>query len=122
MFTLNLPNQTTLPTLTPFIDIFELADKVFVFVDMPGVAKEETEVKVAGENLTIRGRHQRVSTPTGVRLIRECPQCDYYRALKLSDAIDVKGVEAEIKDGVLTIVLPKKQGAQPIDVPIVVEH
>jgi HSP20 family molecular chaperone IbpA len=122
MLTFRTPYQPAQLTLTPYIDIYELPDKVIVLVDMPNVSKEEAEVKVENNDvLTIRGRCRQENATGRTRLIRECPRCDYYRALKLSRAIDVNHIEAEIKDGVLTITLPKNSSAQPIDVPIIVE-
>ena len=109
-------SQPTQKSLTPFIDIYELEDSVIVLADMPGISIEGTDIAVVKNQLTIRGRC--AGRGDGSPLIRQCPRYDYYRAFKLSDAIDTQGIKAEMKDGVLTLTLPKKRTSQPVEVPI----
>ena len=118
MFAFSISSQSAPRWLTPFIDIYELEDKVIVLADMPGVAREDVDIHTVGNQLTIRGQ---CSRQEGIRLIRECPYCDYHRSLNLSDAIDTERIQAQMRDGVLTLTFPKKPLSQPIEVPITIE-
>jgi len=92
--------------LTPPVDIYETKAEVAIIADMPGTSKDSIDVNVVDNRLTIEGHFQ--ADCQGTRLIRECPNNDYYRAFKLSNAIDVDNIKAKISDGVLKVILPKK--------------
>ena len=119
MFTFNFSTQPAQRSLTPFVDIYDLPDSVMVFADMPGVSKEGVDVRVVDNQLMIRG--QTPARTDGVCLIGECAHYDYYRAMRVSNVIDAENIQAEMKDGVLTLTLPKQESAQPVEVPISVE-
>jgi len=110
---------TTRRYLTPPADIYETESEVVVVAEMPGVPKEDVEVNATNNRLTILGRVK--PCWTGTKLIRECPNYDYYRAFTLSDAIDVENIQAKITEGVLTLNLPKKPSAQTYSIPIETE-
>ena len=116
MLSRNFIIQLTQKSLTPFIDIYDLTDRVIVFADMPGVCIEATDISVVKNQLTIRGRC--TGGRDGRPLIQQCPRYDYYRMFQLSDAIDTEGIEAEMKNGTLTLMLPKKMVAQATAIPI----
>ena len=119
MLTFNLSTQPVRQSLTPFVDIYELPNRVIVFADMPGVSKEGVEVRVVENQLTIRG--QCPTRTDGVCLLGECAHYDYYRAMKLSDAIDAGNIQAEMQDGVLTPTLPKRRVDESLEAPISIE-
>lgn len=106
-------------SLTPPVDIYETDTEVVVVADMPGVSKDQILMNVMNNQLTISGYFQ--TEWEGAKLVREFPNCNYYRAFRLSNVIDVENIQAKITDGVLTINLPKKQLAQPYQVPIETE-
>lgn len=120
MYTFRISSQPTQHCLTPFIDIYDLEDKVIVLADMPGVSKEGLDVRADENQLTIHGRCSWEQKPhvDALRLVRECPNCDYYRVIKLSRVIDIEKIQAQIEDGILTLTLPKKQSAKSIEIPI----
>ena len=96
--------------LTPPVDIYETDKEVVIIADMPGVSKEKIEVNVSDNKRTIVGHFQ--TGLEGKRLIRECPNNDYYRAFTLSDAIEAGNIQAKISDGILRLSLPKKPSTQ----------
>lgn len=116
MLSRNFIIQSTQTSLTPFIDIYDLEDKIIILADMPGVSIESTDISVVKNQLTIRGKCS--GSREGRPLIRQCPYYDYYRMFQLSDAIDTEGIETEMKNGTLTLMLPKKRLAQPTSIPI----
>jgi HSP20 family protein len=106
-------------SLTPPVDVYETDTEVVVVADMPGVSKDQILMNVISNQLTISGYFQ--TEWEGTKLVREFPNCNYYRTFRLSNVIDVENIQAKITDGVLTIKLPKKQLAQPYQVPIETE-
>jgi len=105
--------------LTPPADIYEAENEVVVVADMPGVPKESMEINAVGNRLTIFGRVK--SGWAGRKLIKECPNYDYFRAFTLANAIDVDNIKAKMEDGVLTLNLPKKPSAQEYRISIETE-
>ena len=108
--------QSTQKWLTPFTDIYDLEDRVIVLADMPGVSIESTDIRVEKNQLIIHGGCSRGKD--GRPLIRQCPRYDYYRMFQLSEAIDPEGIKAEMKNGTLTLMLPKKRLTQSTSIPI----
>lgn len=97
----------------PAVDVFEDSSGITVLADMPGVPKEQLELKVEGETLQIEGAVQ-PSTPDGMEAIyAEVRVPRYRRTFTLSRELDTSRIEANLKDGVLTLRIPKQAHAQP---------
>jgi HSP20 family molecular chaperone IbpA len=80
---------------------------------MPGVPKEQLELKVEGEALLIEGG-VRPRTPDGLEAIyAEVRAPSYRRSFTLSRELDTNRIEANLKDGVLRLRIPKQAHAQP---------
>ncbi len=94
------------PTLTPAVDIFETTEAMIIIADMPGVAPENLDIDIDGYDLTIRGRTTR-RPETGTYLKREFDCGDYLREFAVDAAMDLARIEASIKDGVLSLKIPK---------------
>jgi HSP20 family molecular chaperone IbpA len=95
----------------PPVDIFERPDGLTVVADLPGVPKDGLEIEVKDNLLTIQGRTRQPLTaePT----FREFELFNYFRQFELSDSVDVSKITAELKNGVLTLQLPKAEQAKP---------
>ena len=107
-----LPNtREASRTLSPPVDIFENADGLVVVADLPGVSKEEVDVRVENGALTIKGHSKGISP--GEPHYEEFRLLDFYRQFQLSDAVDQDRINAELKNGVLILTLPKKEQAKP---------
>ncbi len=119
MLTFNLSREPARQSLTPFVDIYELPNRVVVLADMPGVSKAGVDIRVIDNRLMIRG--QCPMRRDGVCLIGECAHYDYYRSIKLSAAIDAENIQAEMKDGVLTSILPKRRLGRSVEASISIE-
>ncbi len=97
----------------PAVDVFEDASGITLLADMPGVPKEQLEVKVEGEALLIEGGVQ-PSTPDGLEATyAEVRVPRYRRSFTLSRELDTTRIEANLKDGVLSLRIPKQAHAQP---------
>ena len=104
--------------VTPPVDIFETGEGLVVKADLPGVDKENLDVRVENNLLTIRGKPAHVAP--GEPLYREYGLVSFFRQFELNERVDQKGISAELTHGVLTLTLPKAEEAKPrkIDVRI----
>jgi len=100
-------------TVLPAVDVFEDASGITLLADMPGVPKDELELKVEGDSLLIEGGVQ-PRTPDALEAIyAEVRVPRYRRSFALSRELDTGRIEANLKDGVLHLRIPKQAHAQP---------
>ena len=97
---------------SPTVDIYETEDAITLLADLPGVDKDGLDINVEDRQLTVTGlvkepeeRLQAVYSEYGIG--------GYTRSFKLGDAIDQSKISASLKDGVLTLVLPKADTLKP---------
>lgn len=98
--------------MMPRVNILEKADEVVIEAELPGVPKDGTQLEIKDNELTLIGRRKSWESEGRIHL-RERAQADYRRVFALSRAIDASRVEAEMKDGVLTVRLPKREEVKP---------
>ena len=97
----------------PAVDVFEDGACITLLADMPGVAKDQLELKIEGDALLIEGGVQAL-TPDGLEAVyTEVRIPRYRRSFTLSRELDTTRIEANLKDGVLTLRIPKQAHAQP---------
>ena len=97
----------------PAVDVFEDASGITLLADMPGVPKELLELKVEGDALLIEGGVW-PRTPDGMEAVyAEVRVPRYRRSFTLSRELDTTRIEANLKDGVLNLRIPKQAHAQP---------
>jgi HSP20 family protein len=99
------------PFFVPNVDIFEDNDKIVLIADMPGVSKENVDIRVEEGLLRMQGNANR-NTP-GEYVLSEYSIGDYLRTFSLSADIDQSGIKANMKNGVLRVVLPKSDKSKP---------
>lgn len=100
-------------TTTPRVDVFEDATGITVLADMPGVSKDSLEIKVEGDALLIEGTVSS-ATPQAMEAVHaEVRVPRYRRSFTLSRELNAGGIDAQLKDGVLTLRIPKHEQAQP---------
>ena len=98
--------------LRPLVDIYEDADGITLQADVPGVSKERLNVHVEGNTLALEGR----TAPRGesdAAERRTSPATLYRRTFALSRELATDAIEAKVKDGVLTVRIPKKAEDRP---------
>jgi HSP20 family molecular chaperone IbpA len=106
-------STVALRSFLPVADIFETDHALKVVLEMPGVDKESVDVGVENDLLNISGRID-VSKYEGLQpLYTEYNIGNYSRSFQISNRIDQNGIKADLKDGVMTIVLPKSEKAKP---------
>jgi len=97
--------------LAPPVDIFETEDALFVVADLPGVDKDDVDIRVEDGILTIKGKAS-YNPPSSI-LREEFSLQGYYRQFQLSDEVDQNKITAESKNGVLTVTLQKAEKSKP---------
>ena len=112
---LQSPAEQTRPGLmfTPAVDIFETDQQLTLLADMPGVKPDDISIDLRDNTLTITGDVKSPEKNAEVDIFREYRTGRYYRQFSLSEMIDQSQIEAEMKDGVLNLVLPKLEKAAP---------
>ncbi len=103
------PNQRP---VSPAVDIFEDAGGITLLADMPGVSKDRLDVKLDGDNLSIEGSVDMQLPPDMRALWAEVNVPRFRRTFTLSRELDATRIEANLKDGVLTLRVPKHAHAQ----------
>jgi HSP20 family protein len=104
--------------VTPPVDIYETTEGLVVKADLPGVSKDGLDLQVENNLLTIRARAGH--TAPGEPLYREYELANFFRQFELTDRVDQQRISADLKNGVLTLSLPKAEEAKPrrIDVQV----
>jgi HSP20 family molecular chaperone IbpA len=107
--------ESTVPAriFMPTTDIFETDEALTMALEMPGVDRNKVDVNIENGVLTIQGQID-FSKYEGLQLVyTEYNIGHYRRSFSLSNRIDQDKISAEMKDGVLTLVLPKAEQAKP---------
>lgn len=109
------PAEQTRPGLvfTPAVDIFETDSQITLMADMPGVATDDINIDLREGVLTLSGDVKPWDNKEYSDVLVEFEIGKYYRQFSLSEAIDQERIEAQLKDGVLKLSLPKMAKAQP---------
>lgn len=102
--------------VTPLVDIYENDDEILLHAEMPGVKKDDITINIDNGNLTLSGI--RSVTSEGAAEWEEFGEVEYQRAFSVPQTIDVGKVNAELKDGVLALHLPKSEAAKPKQIKI----
>ena len=93
----------------PPIDVYETDDRYVITAEVPGIAREEVELALQDNRLTIRGsRSGGVPKSAACRYHQvERGHGSFLRTFQFADAVDEDGITADLRDGVLTVTLPK---------------
>jgi HSP20 family molecular chaperone IbpA len=99
--------------LAPAVDVYENAQGITVQADMPGVSKDGLSIHADRNNLVIEGNAV-IDMPDGMEAIYADVQVTRYRrSFALSGELDAERIEASLKDGVLTLRIPKRAEFRP---------
>lgn len=100
-------------TYLPNCDIIEKENELLVLADMPGVPADQLDIQYERGLLTIQGRVDRDRDASRNYVVREYGVGDFHRSFEIGEGIDASRIEAEIRDGVLTLHLPKSEKLRP---------
>ena len=105
--------QQQQPFVVPPVDVFEDASGITLLADLPGVSKDRLELRVDGDALVIEASAS-TAGPQDMQLVYgEAQVPSYRRRFTLSRELDTTRIEAQLKDGVLRLSIPKAEEAKP---------
>lgn len=104
---------------SPAVDILETDDALIVKADLPNVKIEDIDIRVENQTLTISGsrKFEKEENVKGYHRI-ERSYGEFVRSFAVPSTVDTEKVEADYKNGVLTVTLPRKESAKPRQVKV----
>lgn len=99
-------------TVAPRVDILEKEDELLLFADLPGVKTDDIDLHFENGELTLHGR-RRSFHEGKTRTSYEYEVTTYQRTFRIGENIATDKIAAELKDGVLTLHLPKVEAVRP---------
>jgi HSP20 family protein len=109
------PQRTAFPAL----DLAESSRELVVMAELPGVKKEDVRVTLQDGVLNISGERHQKTLPEESRWHRtEVESGKFHRSVELPTAVDESAVSAELKDGILRIVVPKAEEVRPREIKV----
>ena len=102
---------SALPATTPAVDVYESPDGYLLVADLPGVARDDLDVEVDGNVLSIVGR--RTLANEGQTLHRAFGSVEFRRSFRLPKVADIDELSAKLEAGVLTLTVPKRPESRP---------
>lgn len=104
---------------TPPVEIYEASDNVVLVAELPGFEKDEVDISIQDNQLTLSGERK---APEGRDYHRsERWYGRFERSLALPNSVDPDGVKARLQNGILTVTLPKREEARPRQIPVTVK-
>ena len=102
-------------SFTPRVRISEDKDNFYLNLEMPGIPKEDVKISLEDNTLSISGtkKHQNKTEESNL-ILNEIFYGEFSRSFNLSEDIKKDSIDAEFKDGLLTISLPKKEEVKPV--------
>jgi HSP20 family protein len=98
----------------PAFEVKETEQAYLLNADVPGIKKEDLQIALAGRVLTVRGKREAAEeSKAATYSVFERSYGSFTRSFTLPDLIDDEHITADLRDGVLTISVPKKAGAMP---------
>jgi HSP20 family molecular chaperone IbpA len=107
----NVEQATEYFEMLPLVDSYENKDEIILLVDMPGIEKKELEISVDNGVLCVSGFRGLETRGSAIR--EEFGNVEFKRSFSIPQTIDNENIEAELKDGVLKLHLPKSEAAKP---------
>ena len=114
-------SSRTAPALLPPVDIFEDAGGITLLADLPGVGREDLAIGVDGRNLMIEAPLKLGEANSLTPVYAEVRANHFRRSFELSGDLDTAKIDAGLRDGVLTLRIPKLEQAKPRRIDVRVE-
>ncbi len=100
--------------VSPALDVVEDDDTFTVYMDLPGVEEKNVDVSIASNVLTIKGTRELPKLGEDAKIYRQEEwEGSFQRTLSLPHSVDTQKVQARMKNGVLTVTLPKREETKP---------
>ena len=108
--------------VSPAIDVIEGENDFTVACELPGLAQDDIDVSIASNVLTIRGEKKNEKEEKREKYYKkETWSGSFQRTLSLPSIVDSSKIEAKLQDGILTVILPKKEEAKPKQITVNVQ-
>ena len=106
------------PGWTPPVDLYETSDAFVLTAELPGLAREQIEIHAEDSRIVIRGARANGQVACDQYHRVERGHGRFSRAFMLPEPIDIESVSADLKDGLLTLTMPKAggRGARRVEV------
>ena len=109
------------PTWVPAVDVTETPAAFVLYADLPGLKREDFELIITGDTLTLKGARKTGSEPeSGNYRCAERRRGSFERTFRFAEKFETDKVEAKFEDGVLAVTLPKPAQSQPRKVEVTV--
>ncbi len=103
----------------PSINLTEDKDHFYLRAELPGVTSEDLEMEAIGKNITISGTRRIALEKEGAKYHRrERESGKFSRVISLPNEVNTENITAALKDGILTVCLPKAEKAKPRQITI----
>jgi len=115
-------DEANLTPWAPAVDIYETAHQLVVKTDLPDIKPEELDIRVENNILTIRGEREfekKVNENNYLRVERSYGS--FSRSFSLANTVNTEAIQADYKNGVLTLSIPKREEAKPKQIKVHVE-
>ena len=109
-------NTSDIQYISPSVDVYEAENELVMLMDMPGVSREDIKVHIDKGVITITG-DAKIPQGGDFRYVEFRPN-HYKRAFELSSEVDQERVQADYKQGVLTVLMPKQQKAKSREITV----
>ena len=104
---------------TPSVDIMEKEGNLVLRAELPGLNEKQIELKLEGNTLTLRGERKMEDEDNKGTFHRvESFYGTFTRSFRLPDTVDAEKINAEYKNGVLTVTIPQKPEVRPREIPV----
>ncbi len=106
-------DERKLPRVKPATDVIEKEDGYYIYMDMPGVAKEDLVIDLNEDDIRVSGKAE-YEAPAGRKIGHvEFGNGEYFRSFTVSHQVDKDRIKASLVNGVLELHLPKAEKSQP---------
>jgi HSP20 family molecular chaperone IbpA len=99
--------------VVPPVDVFENDSSITLLADLPGVARDQLHVRVDGDTLVLEATAAATGPEQMELVYGEVQSASYRRQFTLSRELDAARIEAQLRDGVLRLTIPKAEEARP---------
>lgn len=106
-------DEKAMPRYRPATDILEREDGFYIYIDMPGVKKENMVIDLQDDELTVSGRTSLPPVEGEHYVEMQFGDCEYVRSISITDIVNREGIKANLDEGVLELHLPKVEKVQP---------
>ncbi len=105
----------------PPVDIHESENELVFTCELPGFEKDQVNITVNGGRLIVSGNRAEGETQGRKYHHVERWRGNFYRSFLLPTSVNSEGIQAQLKNGLLTVILPKKAEAKPRQIPVTVQ-